>query len=291
LGQIFALATAVTWAGAVVLFKRTGEAMAPLQLNVFKNLSAAGLMVLTLVCTHEGFWPAPRAADFWLVLLSGALGLGLADLLFFRSLNLIGAGRMAIVDAIYSPAVIAIAFLFLGERLSRRDSVGAALVASAVLLTVNREPNEKKSRGEIVFGAALGALAVVLIGIAIAMVKPLLHSYSVLWVAAARIIGGAATTLVALMPFSAGRSAILCAVRPTSSWKFAVPAVFLGTYVSLILWVAGFKYADAGIAAILNQTSTLFIVVLAWLFLREPMTLRLFLAVALATAGSLLVLW
>jgi len=289
-GEIFALLTAVSWAAAVVLFKRTGELMPPLQLNIFKNILSAVLMVLTLWIAGESFWPAPRTADLWLLLGSGALGLGVADLIFFRSLNLLGAGRIAIVDAVYSPAVVAIAFLFLGERLSRLATFGAVLVAGAVLLTIEREPGEKKSVAELASGTALGALSIVLMGVAIVIVKPFLHLYGVLWVATGRMLGGTAALVVVLVPFAAGRRAIVAALRPSMNWKFAVPAVFLGTYLALILWVAGFKYADAGVAAILNQMSTLFTVVLAWFFLREPLNLRKGIAVALATVGALLVL-
>jgi DME family drug/metabolite transporter len=71
--------------------------------------------------------------------------------------------------------------------------------------------------------------------------------------------------------------------------------MFLGTlfgsYLSIIAWLAGFKYAQAGIAALLNQTSTVFIVVFAWLFLKEPMTRLKVAAMAMAFAGTVIILY
>ena len=64
----------------------------------------------------------------------------------------------------------------------------------------------------------------------------------------------------------------------------------MGTYVSILLWIGSFKYAPANIAALLNQTSTVFIILLAAVFLREPLTKRVGLAVLLAASGALLVL-
>jgi drug/metabolite transporter (DMT)-like permease len=69
-----------------------------------------------------------------------------------------------------------------------------------------------------------------------------------------------------------------------------IPAAISGSYFSLLMWIGAFKYAPAGIAALLNQTSTVFIVLLAVLVLGEPMTMRLALALLLACAGSLVVL-
>jgi drug/metabolite transporter (DMT)-like permease len=54
-------------------------------------------------------------------------------------------------------------------------------------------------------------------------------------------------------------------------------------------WIAGMKFTDTGTAAILNQTSTIFILVFASLFLHEPFTLRRSIAAALAFAGILMV--
>ena len=77
--------------------------------------------------------------------------------------------------------------------------------------------------------------------------------------------------------------------RPVPSWRFSLSGAFLGSYVALMLWIAGMKYTQVGVAAILNQTSTVFILVLAALFLEERFTRRKALAVLLAIAGIVVV--
>jgi drug/metabolite transporter (DMT)-like permease len=68
-----------------------------------------------------------------------------------------------------------------------------------------------------------------------------------------------------------------------------VPATVLGSYLSLMLWIGGMKYTLASIAAILNQSSTVFILILSVILLHERLTKRKIAATLLALAGVLLV--
>ena len=47
-------------------------------------------------------------------------------------------------------------------------------------------------------------------------------------------------------------------------------AAFVGQCLSMVLWLAGYKYAPASIAAILNETSSVFIVLLAGMARAAP---------------------
>jgi drug/metabolite transporter (DMT)-like permease len=69
-----------------------------------------------------------------------------------------------------------------------------------------------------------------------------------------------------------------------------IPGTVLGSFLSLIFWIAGMKYTQASIAAILNQTSSIHQIVLATIFLKEPMTRRKAVAAVLALAGIVMVI-
>ena len=64
---------------------------------------------------------------------------------------------------------------------------------------------------------------------------------------------------------------------------------FLGTFLSVIFWLSGYKNTLAGRAAIYNQLSTIFIIILAAIFLKEVMTTKKWAAVSLALAGAFIV--
>ena len=286
LGPILALLTAISWASAVILFKRSGESVHPVGLNLFKALLASILLIPTIWISTEVFFRPVPFADYALVLFSGALGIGIADTLFFKSLNLIGAGRIAIVDCLYSPFVIILSVLFLGERLDLLQIVGVLLILSAVI-SVGRRP--KNGDGESPLkGVLFGALSLACTSSSLVMIKPMLDRSSLLWVTEMRMIGGAVMllTILALHP---SRRKIVRSVLSVHRWAYTVSGSFMGAYVATLLWLAGMKYTQASIAAALNQTSNIFIFLFAALFLRERVTRLGVIGICLAVAGALLV--
>ncbi|RMF86054.1 MAG: EamA family transporter [Planctomycetota bacterium] len=86
------------------------------------------------------------------------------------------------------------------------------------------------------------------------------------------------------------RAELFRAFRPSPAWRVTIPAAVLGQYIALLLWVAGFKYADGAINGILNQTSVVFAVIFATILLREPLTARKIAAMVLAFLGVLMVI-
>src|SRR5262245_31077974 len=97
---------------------------------------------------------------------------------------------------------------------------------------------------------------------------------------------GGLTVLICMLPFHRDRKAVYNALRASREWKWMAGGAFFGTYLSLIRWLDGFKYSRAGTAAILNQTSTVFIVLFASIFLQEPLTRTKLLAVAMPFTGT-----
>jgi drug/metabolite transporter (DMT)-like permease len=139
-----------------------------------------------------------------------------------------------------------------------------------------------------VIGVVWGVLAMATVAFGIIIAKPVLNRSPVLWATAIRQIGSLAILLpIALV--SRRRREFFSVFKPSRSWRFSLPATILGSYLALIAWIAGMKYTLTGIAAILNQSATIFILLFATLLLGEPMTRRKIFASALAIAGILIV--
>lgn len=287
-GEILSTAAALVWAVAVIFFKKTGENTPPAALNLFKSAVSVALILPTLLVAGTPFFPHQPLADWALLAGSAFLGISLADTIFFMALSKLGAGLVAIVDTLYSPSVIVLSFLFLGERLGAQALVGAALVAGAIIVGAAGRPPAGRTRRDIVEGVALAAACMLLMAAGVVMMKPVLGRAPLLWACAVRLILGGAGLLPLL--FSQQHRAEAARIfRPSRTWIYAVPGAVLGIYVAMVIWMAGIKYTLASAAAVLNQLSTIFIFVLAVLFLKEPMTKRRALAVVIAVIGAVLV--
>jgi len=287
-GEIMAFFTAIFWAMAVIFFKKSGETVHPIGLNIFKGLLSLILVGLTMwLAGNEFLFDCPRN-DYLMLLLSGVIGIGLADTLFFHSLNLLGAGLSAIVDCMYSPFVISLSMIFLGESMSAVQILGVFLIIVAVLTATHPKHSAHVSRKNLIWGMFWGITAMGCMAISIVMVKPILHKAPLLWITQIRTIGGL-VSLAIIVGLLKDKRRILKSVFSAREWKYMFPASFLGNYVSLILWMAGMKYAQASTAAALNQTSNVFIFVFAAIFLKEAITREKTIGITLALIGVLLV--
>jgi drug/metabolite transporter (DMT)-like permease len=216
------------------------------------------------------------------------LGIAVADTLFFMCLNRLGASRQAIVNTAYSPPIILLSVLFLGERLSVTQVLGVCLILMAVV-TVGRENSGASDdvRGRRLSGVLLGVGACLAQAISVVMIKPRMGEWPVLWMTCWRMAGGVVAMLL-LWPLFPKTQRSLAALADRRCWPTVLAGTLVGTYLSLLLWMGGFKYTQASVAAALNQTATLFTFILAVWILREPVTRRALMGLALGLLGVII---
>lgn len=288
LGGTLALTSAVFWAIAVILFRISGKTVHPLGLNLFKSVFSALLLVLTFFALKEPLLLKLPWTNYFLMGLSGLIGIALSDTLFFYALNLLGAELVAIVDCTYSPFIIGLSIIFIGERMKAIQVFGALLIVFAVLLISQKKTEEAVSRRDLLLGIALGVLAMFFTAVGIVMIKPLLNHSSLLWATFFRLIG-AIISLGIFLIFHPGRQKILKPLFYSQNLKIIVPASFLSAYLALIAWMGGMKYTQVSIASALSQMNTIFIFILAAIFLKEKITSGKLMAILSAFIGAFLV--
>ena len=295
IGEICSVGCTVMWAAAVVLFKKTGETVDPFSLNMFKNVLALMLFTPTVLLAGDSLFPVDSPWSYGVLAVSGILGISIADTLLFMCLNRLGASLTAIVDCMYAPSALLIAFALFGEKIGPWTMVGAVLIISAILMGSVKSRDFNMKTGDLVAGIVYGSLSMFFMAFGIVMIKkpifghePVLENQPLLWVTWFRLLAGTvAMVLVSLVFPKPGR--FYTCFRPSAVWKYMVPASILGTYLSMLVWLLGWKLIDsAGVAAVLNQLTLIFVMIFAAVFLRERIDLRKIVAVFIALAGGII---
>ena len=288
-GEAFALASALTWALAVILMRRSGETLPAFELNLFKNCFGLVLLIPTILVVDGLVLPYYTLPELSLVLLSGLLGIAIADTWYLTALNMMGASRTGIVSSLFSPFVILLSAVFLGERLVSWQWLGFVLVMAGALLVTWRANRSSVDTSHLKKGLLYAVGAVFMMAVGIVMVKEILETRSFLWTMELRFIGGIGGMLAFLLVGKRWQSAKQNFSRP-QPWGTIILASFLGAYLALILWLAGYKLIDASVASILNETNVVFIVFLAWLMLGEHINRRKLVGMGLTVGGVIIMM-
>ncbi|GIR89165.1 MAG: membrane protein [Candidatus Neomarinimicrobiota bacterium] len=286
MGDLYAVITAVCWSSAVILFDISTKNFTAIQLNVLKNFIGVFGFILTIVLFSI---PSPNFSqqDIFTLALSGFLGILIADGLFLESLRRLGSGLSAVVSTIYTPTVFIIAFILFNETINLHSYIGGVLVLGGITISVFQPLKTIKKRN-LYIGILFGIIANILTAYSVLIIKPIMKNNSVVYVALYRFsIGFIFGILINVV--KSGTKTVIQKFKQGLTNHYVILGALLGTYLSVIFWLAGYKYTLAGRAAIYNQLSTVFIIILARIFLKEPMTSKKVIGVSLAIFGAIIV--
>ena len=293
LGEILSLGSAITWGISVSLFKIIGNSVSPYILNPLKNTIGTILFILTtLLISDISAVNSLNTNETLILALSGIIGITIADVLFLISLNILGTSRSAIINTIYSPMVIMLAYFILDESLTLADIVGGLMILLSILyLSFNQE---KSNISNLNKGLIIGILAYSLMALGIIMVKPILNRFSnsiemQLWIIIFRLIPGTLLSYIT-MSFMMKKKEIILQLSNKKIWPIILLGSFLGTYVGFAMWVIGMAKTSASIASILNQTSTIFIAFFGWLILKETFSRKMMICFFISIIGAFIII-
>ena len=295
MGEICSLLSAIFWALAIIIFKKIGDRVSPMVINPVKSIIGLSLFILTCLIMGVPLMPNSQFSntDLLILSISGIIGIGIADIIFLHSLNILGAGISAIVDTVYSPFVILFAFILLGESLTFTQLIGGALIIGSVLYASTKIQNIPVDRKRFKQGILYGIGSIAMMAFGIVIIKPILNTVSdnvglQLWIAGYRLVSGVLVS-GSIMLIANRKQNILRALRDRTLWLPLMVSSVLATYLGIAMWVMGMSMTTVSISGILNQTATIFIMIFAWIFLGEPLTKRRILSIIVAMFGAYLV--
>jgi drug/metabolite transporter (DMT)-like permease len=284
-GELAALSAALIWAIASFVYVMLGKQIPPLVLNLSKCLIAIALSLLTLLVQRD-FSPHIELLPLGLLLLSGAIGIGLGDTAFFEALNCLGARRSLLIEALAPPLAALLAALFLHETLSLKAWLGIFLTVGGVTWVVmERVPADFQGKLRPWRGLTFGVLSALAQASGAVLSRAALceTSFSPLWGSLIRLVA-AVVTLLLLCSFQRHVWAEFQPLRSPRFLSILVVTSFGSTYLGIWLQQTALKFTETGIAQALIATSPLFVIPIA-LWMKERVSFRSFLGVVLALVG------
>ena len=267
------------------IFGIAGRVLSSLQISLLKNIVGVIGFLSFIVIKGDAF-PAFNDEEYIVLIISGIIGVAVGDILFLASLRRIGAGLSAIVSTGYTILIFILAYLMYGEVISFISYIGGTLVIIGVIIgTIDKSIDD--SPNQIILGVLL-VIANLCTAYSVLLLRPIMEIHPVVPIALIRFSTGIMVSAVGIL-FLKGQIVLKDTVLKGFTNYNLLAGAFFGTFLSVIFWLAGFKYTLAGRAAIYNQLSTIFIILLASIFLNEIMTKRKWIAVTLTLIGSFIV--
>jgi len=273
-----ALSAAIFWSIAVIIFKSASNELSPYLITALKNTIATICFLLFFVILDIPLWyNGFNTLDYYKILVSGILGMGLADVIFIYALSKIGANRIAVINC-FEPVVIYIfSSILLSTVLDNQQLVGFLIVFISILIMTYERDIDGLDIQIKRKGIALQILAVIFSSMGIVMIKPVLlkveNNIAIqLWITFFRLLPGMLTAWFVFM-FQKNKIILFKPLKQSKLFIKIIISSGLGTFIALSFWIIGYANIEhPPIASILGQTSVVFIILLSWVFLKEKIT-------------------
>jgi drug/metabolite transporter (DMT)-like permease len=166
--------------------------------------------------------------------------------------------------------------------------LGTAVIVFSIVLSSNLKHRTHLTPRRLWAGIGVGILSMAAMALGIIIMKPVLNKVPLIHVVFIRLLAGIFLLWLNLL-FLRHRRLILRSLFHRHGFEYTLLASFIGGFVVLLIWMAGFKYAEAAVAAALNQMSNVFIFLFGAFILKEHIDGKKIFSICLAVSGALLV--
>lgn len=289
-----ALVSSLLWAAASVYTFQTVKEIGPVLFNVLRV--SVGFVTLWIIIVVSGQWSHFDLSAVLIIMLSGAIGVFLGDILRYMTLIRLGPRRTVVFMAMSSPLVIVFGAVLLNEVLSLRAYAGIALVLLAVVIMglFDVRSNGNKNRYELIKGVvsagiAIGLLAAVFQAGGIILAKIALNeTFNPLQATALRITGAFLSAVI--FTIATGRIGSLYQLTP-KQFSDVVVSTLMAMVGGTIILIYALKNAPASIVTVFQSMVPVFVTIIVWLVMRQRPHFAALASVIVIVSGVVLIAW
>ncbi len=251
------------------------------------------LVMLAVVVLIQGTWTS-LINGFWIICLSGLIGIFLGDTALFAAMRRIGPRRTAVMFAANGPMGALLGYLFLNETLDSITLVGCGLVVIGVIVAVlyGREDANthelEKTHGSLSLAVLMGLIAAFCQALGAILVKPALQAGADPIATSALRVGVSVVCLYLLLIFPVKVFRAQNSITTPIFWKTAISGLFaMGIGMTLVLFaLTGGK---VGVVTVLSSTSPILVLPILWMTTKQRPTIGAWFAALLVVIGSTLI--
>jgi drug/metabolite transporter (DMT)-like permease len=273
--------TPLFWSVNWIIGRGLHQDIPPMAMTFFRWLFAVLILAPFALPLVRRDWPV--LVRHWKTMLGlGAVGIGTHNALAYLGLNYTTATNGVILNSFIPVMIVAIAWIFLRERLTPLQMIGMAVSLGGVLTILSQGSLEVLAAFRLNGGDLLVVLSMLMWSvytIALRWRPPGLSTLSFLFALA--VVGDLCVLPLWLGEMALGRHIVW---TPTVFAALVSVATF-SSVLAYIFWNKGVEEVGAQVAGLFVHLMPVFGVVLAWLFLGERLRVYHVVGIALILAG------
>tara|TARA_Y100001978_G_scaffold81681_1_gene73197 strand:- start:1133 stop:2008 length:876 start_codon:yes stop_codon:yes gene_type:complete len=255
IGIIAAFGASLSWTYACSIWRLQTIVYKPIEINIVKNLLAFLVFIPTIIfCDYS-----TEYKYFFLLILSGIIGIGLGDTFYLKSLKSIGTRKTLSIEAL-SPLIAAFTGeFFISETLSINSWLGIIIVSATLIIIIRKKSflltkNSKYDMADISFNNFIYSFLSVFCAVIAALLSRivLLESNLIpIQTAEIRLFGA----ILFLLPISKLKIIFFIKDLETKEKVRFIISVLMGTNIGIFLQQIVFQTLPLGIGWALLSTS------------------------------------
>ena len=266
-GEFFCILASVCWAFTPIISTASLRKVGPTNFTRLRFLIGIPILfALSLLFVTD--WNV-NLYQFFLLAMSGIIGILIGDLLLFNSLSILGPRRSYLLFSLNAPLAAVAGFFLFHEKMSMQIILGCALclmgAAAANIFAKKSGGKTDQVDGNFNLGVifAIGA-AICQVG-SLFLLKATMET-SVDPMMATLIRVSVAAVLINLPPLIAGKAISNLSSFDLPDFRNVLLASFLGTGLGMIFLSYGVSATSTGLAAFLTSLSPIFILPIVTLY-------------------------
>lgn len=291
IGELSALAAAFCWTLSPVLYKVALSDAKPIPANISRCISTTIFLFACLGVSGRLWNLATLGIDSLLLAsLSGIVGLFLGDTMYMMSLALIGVSRAVPVSCAYPLFTTFFAVLFLGERVTSFLLLGTVvIIVGTWLVSQERTGSSSVTRSVLFKGVSIALATAIVWSVSIIMMDHALELSQMASIDSAFVVNTArmsATVLafLALSPLIDRHFRFMKLKRKT--WIILALGGIVALGLGWVLLAVSLSQIEASHAVPISSVSPLFATLIGTFFLKEKVTVRIFIGSVLIVLGT-----